>query len=465
MLTSLLPTTERALLRRLAVEQREGRVPSLIAGLVRDGRTIWVGTRGRVGDAAPTSNTQYRVGSITKTFIAVLVMRLRDEGRLDLADKLDDHVPGTSIGNRSITELLTHSSGLTAEPDGPWWERTPGGSAEELLSTIDDDALRPAPRHTFHYSNVGFGVLGELVARLRGTSWAEAMRAEILEPLGMNRTTLAPEAPHAKGWAVHPWADVLMPEPAEDAGAMAPAGQLWSTVDDMARWLRFVNGDTAGVLHPDTVAEMRAPGAVDDGNEWRGGFGLGLQLFRHSGRRLAGHTGSMPGFLATMLMDPADNTGVVFMANTTAGVGSALALDLLDILDHHEPRIPDPWEPRSDIDLDLLELTGQWYWGPSPHVLRVLPDGLLDLVPWQGKGRASRFRPNGDGTWTGLDGYYAGEPLRIGRDENGTPTHLDLNTFIFTRTPYSHDGPVPGGVEGWGWWSSGFGLRWPCEAL
>lgn len=114
MLTSLLPTTERALLRRLAVEQREGRVPSLIAGLVRDGRTIWVGTRGRVGDAAPTSNTQYRVGSITKTFIAVLVMRLRDEGRLDLADKLDDHVPGTSIGNRSITELLTHSSGLTA---------------------------------------------------------------------------------------------------------------------------------------------------------------------------------------------------------------------------------------------------------------------------------------------------------------------------------------------------------------
>ncbi|MGW3470489.1 serine hydrolase domain-containing protein [Saccharopolyspora sp. NPDC000995] len=448
-MTSLLPSTQRALLRRLAVEQSENRVPSLIAGLIRDGETIWVDTRGQVGGRPSTTDTQYRVGSITKTFIAVLVMRLRDEGRLDLADKLDEYVPGTSIGKQSIGEILSHSSGLTAEPAGQWWERTPGGSADELLSTIDEQARRPTPRHGFHYSNVGFGVLGELVSQLRGAPWREVLQREILEPLGMKRTTLSPVAPHAEGFAVHPWADVVLPEPAEDAGAMAPAGQLWSTFDDMARWARFVSGDTGEVLHPATVAEMRLPGSVDDGPEWRGGYGLGLQLMRHRGRRLAGHTGSMPGFLASVWADPAEATGVIFMANTTAGVTGALATDLLDLLAEHEPRIPAAWEPRGDVDLQLLELTGQWYWGPTPYALRVLRDGLLDLSPWQGRGRASRFRANPDGTWAGLDGYYAGEILRVGRDESGVPTHLDLNTFIFTRTPYDSDAPVPGGVAGW----------------
>jgi CubicO group peptidase (beta-lactamase class C family) len=448
-MTSLLPSTQRALLRRLAVEQSENRVPSLIAGLIRDGETIWVDTRGQVGGQPSTTDTQYRIGSITKTFVAVLVMRLRDEGRLDLVDKLDEYVPGTSIGKRSIGEILSHSSGLTAEPAGPWWERTPGGSAEELLSSIDEEALRPTPRHGFHYSNVGFGVLGELVSRLRGAPWDEVLKREILEPLGMKRTTPSPVAPHADGFAVHPWADVVLPEPTEDAGAMAPAGQLWSTFDDMARWARFVSGDTGEVLHPDTVFEMRSPGSVDDGAEWRGGYGLGIQLLRHRGRRLAGHGGSMPGFLATMWADPAEATSVIFMANTTAGVTGVFATDLLDLLAEHEPRIPARWEPRGDVDLQLLELTGQWYWGPTPYVLRVLPNGLLDLSPWQGRGRASRFKANADGTWTGLDGYYSGEVLRVGRDASNTPTHLDLNTFIFTRTPYDADAPVPGGVVGW----------------
>ncbi|MEU6264816.1 serine hydrolase domain-containing protein [Saccharopolyspora shandongensis] len=448
-MTSLLPSTQRALLRRLAVEQSENRVPSLIAGLIRDGETIWVDSRGQVGGRPSTTDTQYRVGSITKTFVAVLVMRLRDEGRLDLADKLDDYIPGTSIGKRSIGEIVSQSSGLTAEPAGQWWERTPGGSADELVASIDETALRPTPRHGFHYSNVGFGVLGELVSRLCGAPWGEVLQREILEPLEMKRTTLSPVAPHAEGFAVHPWADVVLPEPAEDAGAMAPAGQLWSTFDDMARWVRFVIGDSGEVLHPDTVAEMRSPASVDDGAEWRGGYGLGLQLLRYGGRRLAGHTGSMPGFLATVWADPAEKTGVIFMANTTAGVTGLFATDLLDLLAKHEPRIPAPWEPRSDADLRLLELTGQWYWGPTPYVLRVLRDGLLDLSPWQGRGRASRFRANPDGTWTGLDGYYSGEILRVGRNGDGVPTHLDLNTFIFTRTPYAPDAPVPGGVAGW----------------
>ncbi|QGK71216.1 serine hydrolase [Allosaccharopolyspora coralli] len=446
---NLLPATERALFRRLAVEQSETRTPSVVAGVVRDSELIWTRGRGRVRGSEPTRNTQYRIGSITKTFVAALVLRLRDEGLIDLADQLDDYVPGTAVGDRSIADLLSHSSGLGAEPPGTWWERVPGVGAQEFVDCVDSDAMRAAPKHGFHYSNTGFGLLGELISRVRRRDWTEALELEILRPLEMTRTTLSPVVPHAEGWAVHPWADVVHPEPAEDAGAMAPAGQLWSTVDDIGRWLRFVMGDSGEVLHPDTVTEMRSPGSVSDGDEWLMGAGLGFQLWRHAGRRIAGHSGSMPGFVAMAMADPNDKTGVVFFANSTAGPRSSLATDLLDILEEHEPRIPEPWTPSLDVPPDWLPLTGQWFWGPTPYVLQILPDGLLDLSPWEGQGRSSRFRPGRDGTWVGLDGYYQGEPLRIGRDPQGEVTHLNLCTFIFTRTPYGRDAPVPGGSLDW----------------
>lgn len=94
----LLPGTRRALLHRIAVAQAEGRAPSLVAAVVRDGRAVWHGARTSVEGHGPDENVQYRIGSITKTFTAVLVMRLRDEGVLDLGDPLEKHVPGTSTG-------------------------------------------------------------------------------------------------------------------------------------------------------------------------------------------------------------------------------------------------------------------------------------------------------------------------------------------------------------------------------
>jgi CubicO group peptidase (beta-lactamase class C family) len=434
--------TARALLRRLAVEQAECRVPSLTAAIVRDGRTAWFGGRGRVGDAAPTAATQYRLGSITKSMVAVVVMRLRDEGALGLGDTLETHLPGAPHGHLTIAQLLSHTAGLTAEPPTAWWERTPGVPADELFKRLGPGELKHRPGRRFHYSNVGFALLGELVAHLRGTTWLQAVRTEVLAPLGMLSTTPRPRLPHATGYAVHPWADVVLPEPEHDADAMGPAGQLWSTPHDLARWAAFLCGDTGGVLCGDTLAEMREPAGVDDGDAWTGGFGLGLQLARTGGRRLSGHTGSMPGFLATVWADPAEGVGVLFMANTTAGLSGRLATDLLDILDEHEPRLPDEWRPVP-ADPDMLALTGLWHWGPKPYTLRLLPERGLSLEPVGGGGRASRFVPQADGTWLGLDGYYAGETLRVSAD------HLDLNTFIFTREPYDPAAPVPGGAGDW----------------
>ena len=117
-------------------------------------------------------------------------MRLRDEGRLHLDDPLDRHLPGTPLGDRTVGQLLSHLAGASAESPGGWWERTPGGSLDDLDLGPDDVVLGAARR--FHYSNLGFGLLGELVARLRGTSWEDAVAAEVLAPLGMDRTTPRP---------------------------------------------------------------------------------------------------------------------------------------------------------------------------------------------------------------------------------------------------------------------------------
>jgi CubicO group peptidase (beta-lactamase class C family) len=449
---AMLQTTEFALLRRVAAEQAEGRAPSLVAAVVRGSDVLWTGARGEVDGSVPTMDTQYRIGSITKTFVAALVMRLRDEGRLDLNDELDKHLAGTSFGHLTIAQLLSHTGGLMSESPGAWWERAPGGDWSALLDHMDEDVVKHRAGARFHYSNIGYGTLGQLVAELRGTSWLDALNTEILAPLEMTRTTPMPAAPAAQGWAVHPYADVLLPEPTPDAGAMAPAGQLWSTATDLSRWLRFIAGDGGTVLHPDTIDEMRTPASVEDGPAWSTGYGLGFQTWRDLGRRLAGHGGSMPGFLASAVVDPATTTGALVMANSTAGVGvAALSMDLLKLVDDYEPALPAEWRPLTDVSHDLLACTGQWFWGPTPFVLRLMAGGWVDLRPVSGSGRGSRFRPTSEGEWIGLDGYYAGETLRLHHHDDGTVSHLDLATFIFTRTPYDPEAPIPGGLDDLGW--------------
>ncbi|WP_026240179.1 serine hydrolase domain-containing protein [Parafrankia discariae] len=467
----LLAGTRRALLHRLAVGQAEGRTPSLVGAVVRGGRLVWSAGRSMIDGHSPDADVQYRIGSITKTFVAVQVLRLRDEGRLDLADPLDRHLPGVGpdtdidtdtgagagagVGALTIAQLLGHTSGLAAEPPGPWWERTPG----TLRPLLDDVLHEPAVRHPagrrFHYSNPGFALLGALVSRLRGQPWGDVLHQELLVPLGLTRTTLLPRAPHAGGFGVHPWADAMVPEPLTDTGMMAPAGQLWSTAADLARWAAFLAHGDEDVLSADTLAEMRRPASgPDEAAGWTTSYGLGLQLRRQNGRLLYGHLGSMPGFLAAVLVSQDDDVAAVVLANATAGPEVALiAADLIRIVAEHEPRIPDPWRPLPAVDPELLALTGLWHWGPAPHLLHLRADRGLELVPHGQLGRGSRFRAEADGTWTGLDGYYAGETLRVVRTPDGTASHLDIGTFVFTRTPYDPTAGLPGGLDPGGWQS------------
>ncbi|MEU7720346.1 serine hydrolase domain-containing protein [Streptomyces tibetensis] len=450
----LLPGTRRALLHRIAVAQAEGRAPSLVAAVVRDGTTVWTGARTSVEGHTPDENVQYRIGSITKTFTAVLVLRLRDEGALDLNDPLEKHVPGTGVGEVTVAELLAHTGGLAAETPGPWWERSPGSLRPELADVLGDRPLLTPPGRRFHYSNPGYAVLGALIEKLRGASWEDVLRREVLEPLGLHRTSVRPQAPHAGGWAVHPWADVMLPEPLEDLGRMAPAGQLWSTTGDLARFAAFLlNGDER-VLSAGSLREMRAPAAPHEAADVASGYAycLGMEIRRRNGRSLVGHTGSLPGFLACLMISAEDDVAAIALANSTSGpLLFPVAADLVRIVAEAEPRIPAPWKPLRDVDPSLLELTGQWYWGTHAFALRLAADGLLSLGPLTGAGRRSRFRANGDGTWTGLEGYYAGELLKAVRRPDGAVSHLDLGSFMFTRQPYDEGAPVPGGVDPQGW--------------
>ena len=185
-----------------------------------------------------------------------------------------DHVPGSAFGRATIAQLLTHTSGLQSETDGPWWERTPGGDWAALMAPSPVQRMRAASR--YHYTNVGYAALGELVARARGFAvGGRRPGATCCDPLGMTRTTTRPAGKAAVGQAVHPFADLLLTEPEHDAGAMAPAGQLWSTVVDLARWAAFLGGDT-GDLPRDGHArgDVRRPGGQRPA---RPGVGVGAR--------------------------------------------------------------------------------------------------------------------------------------------------------------------------------------------
>jgi CubicO group peptidase (beta-lactamase class C family) len=443
----LLPETERALLHRLATGQRDGRAPSIAAAVVRDGQRVWSHA------IETTTDTQFRIGSLSKTFVAVLVMRLRDEGRLSLDDSLEKHLADAPVRGLTIGQLLTHTSGLASETPGPWWERTPGDLRPELADILGEDPQKHAPGRRFHYSNPGYALLGAVVEELRGQPWPEVLQREVLDPLEMTRTSFLPQEPHAQGLAVHPWADVVMPEVVQDVGRMAPAGQLWSTVEDLCRFANLVASGADGVLSADTVAEMREPRSAPESESWESSYGLGIQLLRTKDRMLAGHTGSMPGFLCALWVSVDDDVGAVALANTTTGLAiGLLAADLVGIVAEREPWIREPWRPMAKVDGSLLELVGPWFWGPAAYALRLEADGHFQLGGLSGKGtRDSRFRPADDGTWIGLNGYFAGETLRLVRDGEGRLSHLDIGSFVFTREPYDADAPIPGDVDPYGW--------------
>jgi CubicO group peptidase (beta-lactamase class C family) len=403
--------------------QAAGRLPSIVGGVLREGRLVWAG---QAGDT-PGLEQQYRIGSITKTMTAVLVLQCRDDGLLVLDDPLGRFLPESGYRDATIRELLSHTSGMQAEPVGPWWERSPGVPVPDLVAANDGSGRVLEPRTAFHYSNLGFGLLGEVAARLRGESWWTLVLERLLGPLGMGRTAYDPEPPNAQGSSVDHFAGTRHDEPHEDTGAMAPAGQLWSTVGDLARWLDFLAAGHPDVIARGTLLEMSRPAAPATD------YGLGLRLLRDpTGRALVGHTGSMPGFLATAFVDQKTREGVVALTNATTGVGTdRLALSLLGGAD--PAGVPEPWRPSIDVPDQVTELLGLWFWGNSALEMR-WHNGLLESRTLAPAEVSDRFAVTPDRI-VGVEGYLLGETLEVHRRANGTVSHLECATFVYTRHP------------------------------
>ncbi|MFI7491531.1 serine hydrolase domain-containing protein [Micromonospora echinaurantiaca] len=432
----LLPETARKIDELVAAAQSAGRTPSLVIGVVRDGALAHLATAGE--HPRPDADLQYRIGSISKTMTATLVMQERDAGRLRLDDPLAEHLPGTAVGSLTLRQLLGHASGLQREPDGPWWERAEGVDLATLLRGVTADKIAYPPHRWYHYSNLAYGLLGGVLERITGTPWADLLRQRILEPLGMRRTTYAATEPFARGYVVHPWHDTLREEPRTDTRAMAPAGQLWSTVEDLTRWAAFLADPDPRVLAAETLTEMCAPVVISDLDSWSGGHGLGLELYREGERVYVGHGGSMPGYVAALAVHRPSRTAVVGFANSygfrSGGIGSLGQRALTAVLDA-EPALARPWQPTAAAPpAGVAEVTGRWWW--MGVTLDLTWDAAAgELVAHVRGERVSRFAPEGTDRWRGRSGPENGELLAVLRDDTGQVAALDIATFLFTRTP------------------------------
>ena len=426
--------------RLLATAQAEQRMPSVSACVFRDGEIIWervIGVSDVASSRAATADDVYRIGSITKTFTAVLVMQLVGEGRIDLEAPLRTYLPEAPVGP-TIRMALSHLTGVQREPPGEIWESMQPPTREELIGGLEEAELVLHPGEQWHYSNLVFALLGEIVMRVRGERYADVLQRRVLDPLGLARTSLSPEAPKASPYYVDPYTDTVRDEPdPEVTDSTAAAGWLWSTAADLARWGTFLADGNDAVLPKALVDRMARVQAMVDEAGWNVGWGLGLGLYRRGDRVFAGHGGAMPGFLASLVVHRGERTGAAVLMNTGAHAGpEALALDLAVAVLDAMPRTPPLWTPAAAAPTELEGILGQW-WTEGEEMILSLRGGRFqaELVGGAPGRNISWFEPDGSDRWLVVEGRERGELLRAVRDDDGAVTKLYFATYPLTRTP------------------------------
>ncbi|MGN6599101.1 MAG: serine hydrolase domain-containing protein [Actinomycetes bacterium] len=438
-----LPAPLAASFDRKALEaQRAARTPALAAVVVRDGAEVWradVGLADVQAGTPPRPDTQFRMGSITKTFTAALVMQCRDDGLLDLDDRLEQHLPGVAHGQVTLRRMLSHLSGLQREPVGEVWETLQGPSREELLAGVSEAELVLPTGRRWHYSNLAFALLGEVVARRRNQTWKQALRERILDPLGMTRTTLSRTFPYAGGYLTDPYADRVLPEPEFPGYGFAPAAELWSSASDLGRWADVLSGRPGSgadaILRSETWDEMASVTVMVDTESWTLGWGLGLMVHRRGNRLFVGHDGAMPGFLASLVVRRQEGVGAVVMVNTSARADpTSLALDLVASVVDEDPEPLQPWQPGRGVPPELEDLLGVWWTEGNQFVFSVRDGRLEARAAGAPASKAPAvFAPVGPDVWRVESGREHGELLRVVRDDDGRVAKLYWATYPVTR--------------------------------
>jgi len=399
-------------LSRLVREAQAGeRIPSISAAAVGNGELVWqeaLGLANVDGAQETTTDTQYRVGSITKTFTAAAIMQLRDAGELELDDRLEQHIEEAHHGNPTLRRLLAHVSGLQREVPGYVWETLEFPDRDGLISGLADaEQVLPAGAR-WHYSNLAFALLGEVVARRSAT-----------------------------GYLVEPYSDRVRREQDLSKGAFAAAGSLWSTTADLVRWAVFLVDGADGVLRRETVEEMRRFQAMADLEAWKLGWGLGLMLMREGDRIFVGHGGAMPGFLTGLAISPKERAGAVVLVNSGAGVKVEELLRKLAVkaADAYPPE-PEPWRPAAGVPVAVEPLLGRW-WTEGEEVVISYREGKLEARSATAAPNLppSVFAPAGDDRFRGVSGPEEGELLEVVRAADGSVEKLYWATYPLKRTP------------------------------
>ena len=371
-MTSTLPAhLQQAIAERCRTFADEHRLPSLAYGIVaKDGIALVGGSR----------DTQYRIASMTKSFTAAAVLVLRNEGALALDDPIVRHVPQLhslqppTADSPPVTlrHLMTMASGIAT--DDPWADRHLDATDAQMDALFTGGAtFACAPGIEFHYSNYGYAMLGRLITNVTGQRFQDFISTRLLAPLGMNRTSWEPiDARHETGYL---WRDNHLQEepPPLGDGGFASMGGLWSTVDDICRWMSFMcdafpprDDADPGPVRRSTRRELQQaarhfePRVKIDSTRTleivTGGYAGGLNALDDSTLgRVVTHSGGLPGFGSNMCWLPDRHIGVVALSNLRYAPARELTRSILHILRDHNS-LPDRHEAHGSPALRAAAL-------------------------------------------------------------------------------------------------------------
>ncbi|MGI9004208.1 MAG: serine hydrolase domain-containing protein [Pseudonocardia sp.] len=220
--------TGEALRRRAVREQSRSQVPSVVLGVARSGSAVQVASAGFAdveGGVAAGPTVPYRIGSITKTFTAALVLSLVEDGVLGLDDRVEEHLPGTPVGVVTLRALLSHSGGMQREAPVDMWESMQGPDGLGLRRALGRAELVDRPGARWHYSNLGYAVLGQVVERATGAACTALVDERLIGPLGLSATV----------WAARRWGTGWTRTPTSCTGSRSWTRPRWAWAGSCGR--------------------------------------------------------------------------------------------------------------------------------------------------------------------------------------------------------------------------------------
>jgi CubicO group peptidase (beta-lactamase class C family) len=316
------------------------RIPGISLAVVHDQELVYAKGFGHIDDmhkVRATPGTIYSICSITKLFTAIAVMQLRDAGKLNLDDPVAKYLPwlAPEMVNPddqppTLRDLLRHSGGLPCEPDKTIWSEPDRlfPSREDLIERVASLRMSYATNTEFNYSNFGYTLLGEIVSVVSGMEYSDYVHQNILEPLGMVKTTsYMPEELRgnemAIGYGRWPRKGSRVEIINSDWKSMTPAGGYASTVEDLAKFamwqFRVLDGKDEVVLSRETLSEMQDTAWVNP--PW----GLGLALWYVDDDVIVGHYGGCSGYKSQIILCPGKKIAVAVMINAKDAPNWSLA--------------------------------------------------------------------------------------------------------------------------------------------